>query len=183
MNYKIITDRFEVEKMAEDIFICDDKPFIYIDYADLRTLRRISTLKYGISIKAHCSEDELINEVLKVIETHSIPLSELKTYLIHISINETAPSFTYENLGNLIHQIRNLKGNVDSEEKLEGLYAVTNSSSIPIGECHINLVLGVDKTEEDRLEDEKHEQMIEEYQKSKLPSIDFPECLIDNETH
>lgn len=72
---------------------------------------------------------------------------------------------------------------MDSEEKLEGLYAVTNSSSIPIGECHINLVLGVDKTEEDRLEDEKHEQMIEEYHKSKLPSTDFPECLIDNEIH
>ena len=125
----------------------------------------------------------LINEVLKVIETHSIPLSELKTYLIHIRINETTPSFTYENLGNLIHQIRNLKGNVDSEEKLEGLYAVTNSSSIPIGECNINLVLGVDKTEEDRLENTKHEQMIKEYHKSKLTSIDFPECLIDNETH
>lgn len=60
MNYEIITDRFEVEKMTEDIFICDDKPFIYIDYADLRTLRRISTLKYGISIKTHFSEDELI---------------------------------------------------------------------------------------------------------------------------
>lgn len=103
--------------------------------------------------------------------------------MIHIRINETAPSFTYENLGNLIQQIRNLKGSVDSEERFEGLYAVTNSSSIPIREWHINLVLGVDKTEEDRLEDEKHEQMIEEYHKSKLPSIDFPEFLIDNETH
>lgn len=104
MKSEVFTNRFEVEKMAEDIFVCDDKPFIYIDYADLRTLRRISTLKYGISIKAHFSEDELINEVLKVIKTHSIPLSELKTYLIHIRINETAPSFTYENLGNLIHR-------------------------------------------------------------------------------
>ena len=52
MKSEVFTNRFEVEKMAEDIFVCDDKPFIYIDYADLRTLRRISTLKYGISIKA-----------------------------------------------------------------------------------------------------------------------------------
>lgn len=64
MKSEVFTNRFEVEKMAEDIFVCDDKPFIYINYADLRTLRRISTLKYGISIKAHFSEDELINEVL-----------------------------------------------------------------------------------------------------------------------
>ena len=46
MKYEIITDRFEIEKMAEDIFICDDKPIEPIDYADLRTLRRISTLKW-----------------------------------------------------------------------------------------------------------------------------------------
>ncbi len=183
MKYEILTARFEVEKMAEDISICDDKPFIYIDYADLRTLRRISTLKYGISIKAHFSGYELISEILKVIETHSIPTSELKTYLIHIRINEADPSFTYENLGNLIQQIRNLKGNVDSEESFDGLYAVTNSSSTPIGEWHINLVFGVGKTAEDKLEDDKHEQMIEEYHKSKLPLIDFPEFPVDNEIH
>lgn len=180
MKSEVLTDRFEVEKMAEDIFTCDDKPFIYIDYADFRTLRRISTLKYGILIKAHFPGDELITEVLKVIETHSIPISELKTYLIHIRINEAAPSFTYENLSNLIHQI---KGNLDSEERAEGLYVVTNSASIPIGEWHINLALGVDKTEEDKLEDEKHEQMIDEYHQSKLPSIDLPEFPIDNEMH
>lgn len=184
MNYEILTDRFEVEKMAEDIFICNDKPFIYIDYADLRTLRRISTLKYGISIKAHFSEDELIHEILKVIKTHSIPLSELKTYLIHIRINEAAPSFTYENLGNLIQQIRNLKDNVDSEERFEGLYAVTYSSSIPIREWHINLVLGVDKTEADKLEDEKHEQMIEEYHKPKVPQIGWNlSSFLDNKSN
>lgn len=123
------------------------------------------------------------DKILKVIETYSIPVSELKTYLIHIRINEADPSFTYENSGNLIQQIRDLKGIWNSEERFEGLYAVTNSSSIPIGEWHINLVFGVDKTEEDKLEDEKHEQMIEEYHKSKLPPIDFPEFFINNETH
>lgn len=181
MKYEVFTERFEVEKMAEDIFICDDKPLIYIDYADLRTLRRISTLKYGISIKAHFSGDELINEILKVIETHSIPVSELKTYLIHIRINEADLSFTCENMGNLIQQIRNLKGEVDSDESFEGLYAVTNSSSIPIGEWHINLVLGIGKTAEDKFEDDKHEQMIEEYHKSKLSPVkcDFSELFIN----
>ena len=124
-----------------------------------------------------------MNEILKVIETHSIPVSELKTYLIHIRINEAESSFMYENLVNLIQQISSLKGNVDSEESFDGLYAVTNSSSIPIGEWHINLVFGVDKTPEEKLEDDKHEQMIEEYHKSKYPPIDFPELPVDNEIH
>ena len=183
MKSEVLTGRFEVEKMAENIFICDDKPFIYIDYADLRKLRRISTLKYGISVKSHFSGDELISEILKVIETHSIPVSELKTYLIHIRINEADPSFTYENLGYIIQQIRDLKGMWNSGERFEGLYAVTNSSSIPIGEWHINLAFGIEKTTEDKLEDDKHEQMIEEYHKSKLPPIDFPEFPVDNEVH
>ena len=183
MKCEVFTDRFEVEKMAEDIFICDDKPVEPIDYADLRTLRRISTLKYGISIKAHFSDDELINEILKVIEIHPIPVSKLKTYLIHIRINEAESSFMYENLGNLIQQISNLKGDLDSDGSFDGLYAVTNSSLIPIGECYVNLVFGVDKTEEDKLEDDKHEQMIEEYHKSKYPPIDFPELPVDNEIH
>ena len=84
-------------------------------------------------------------------------------------------------MGNLIQQIRNLKGEVDSDESFEGLYAVTNSSSIPIGEWHINLVLGVGKTAEDKLEDDIHEQMIEEYHKSKLSPVkcDFSELFIN----
>lgn len=109
------------------------------------------------------SGDELISKILKVIETHSIPTSELKTYLIHIRINEVAPSFTYENLGNLIQQIRNLKGNMDSEESFEGLYAVTNSSSTPIGEWHIIHIFGVGKTAEDKLEDDKMEELLQKY--------------------
>lgn len=28
MKSEVFTNRFEVEKMAEDIFVCDDKPFI-----------------------------------------------------------------------------------------------------------------------------------------------------------
>lgn len=30
MKYEVFTERFEVEKMAEDIFICDDKPLILL---------------------------------------------------------------------------------------------------------------------------------------------------------
>lgn len=87
MKYEVITDRFEVEKLAEDIYLSGDKPFVYIDYADLRTLRRISTLKYGISFKISCSNNKFIEEILYAIKSQDIPLSDLKTYLINIRIH------------------------------------------------------------------------------------------------
>lgn len=64
MIYEVITDRFGVEKLAEDIFLSDDKAFVHIDYADLRTLRRISTLKYGISFKFFVQTTNLLRRYL-----------------------------------------------------------------------------------------------------------------------
>ena len=31
MKYEIITDRFEIEKMAEDMFLSDDEILVHID--------------------------------------------------------------------------------------------------------------------------------------------------------
>lgn len=181
MKSEVFTNRFEVEKMAEDIFVCDDKPFIYIDYADLRTLRRISTLKYGISFKISCSNNKFIEEILYAIKSQDIPLSDLKTYLINIRINEDETSLNYENIGNLLEQqIRVVKPTDSSEDYFEGLWTLNTNSSIPLGECYINLIFGFNKTAEDQLEDEKHEQMIEEYH-IKLPPVewDFSELNIE----
>ena len=41
MNYEIITDRFEIEKMAEDMFLSDDEILVHIDYADLLCLDKV----------------------------------------------------------------------------------------------------------------------------------------------
>ena len=183
MKYEVITDRFEVEKLAEDIYLSGDKPFVYIDYADLRTLRRISTLKYGISFKISCSNNKFIEELLYVIKSQDIPLCNLKTYLINIRINENESSLNYENIGNLLEQIRVLKPTDSSEDYFKGLWTLNTNSSIPLGECYINLIFGFNKTAEDQREDEKHEQMIEEYHKIKLPPVewDFSELNIEPE--
>lgn len=184
MKYEVITDRFEVEKLAEDIFLSDDKA-VHIDYTDLRTLRRCSTLKYGISFKISCSNDKFIEEIFDVIKSQDIPFVNLKTFLIYIQINEDETSLNYENIGNLLDHIETIKPTDSSEDYFEGLWAINTNSSIPLGECYINIMFGLNKTEEDKLEDEKHEQMIEEYHKMKLPPVewDFPEFIIepDNE--
>ena len=140
MTYKVITSQHEAERLAEQIFTCDDKPIIYIDYNDLRTLKKMSTLKY---------------EVMKTIRELPIPITELRTYVLHVRVNHTEPSLTYENIGNLMHHVRNLKDTDSSDEYLQGLHTLTNHLSIPVGEWHINMIFGVDKTEEDHPEDEK----------------------------
>ena len=173
MKYEVVTDGFEVEKLAEDIYLSGDKPFVYIDYADLRTLRRISTLKYGISFKISCSNNKFIEEILYVIKSQDISLCNLKTYLINIRINENETSLNYENIGNLLEQIRVLKPTDSSEDYFKGLWTLNTNSSIPLGECYINLIFGFNKTVEDQREDEKHEQMIEEYHKIKLPPVEW----------
>lgn len=180
MKYEVITDRFDVEKLAEDIYLSGDKPFIYIDYVDLRTLRRISTLKYGISFKISCSNDKFIEEIFNVIKSQDIPLVDLRTFLINIRINENEISLNYENIGNLLKQIRAIRPTDSSEDYFDGLWTLNTNSSIPLGECYINIMFGLNKTDEDKLEDERHEQMIEEYDKLKLPPIewDFPEFII-----
>lgn len=89
----------------------------------------------------------------------------------------------YENIGNLLEQIRVLKPTDSSEDYFKGLWTLNTNSSIPLGECYINLIFGFNKTAEDQREDEKHEQMIEEYHKIKLPPVewDFSELNIEPE--
>lgn len=167
--------------MAEDIYLSGDKPFVYIDYADLRTLRRISTLKYGISFKISCSNDKFIEEIFDVLKSQGISLVDLRTFLINIRINEDETSLNYENIGSLLERIRTIKPTDSSEDNFERLWTLNTNSSIPLGECYINIIFGLNKTEEDKLEDEKHEQMIEEYHKMKLPLVewDFSEFIIE----
>ncbi len=180
MKYEVITDRFEVEKLAEDIFLSDDKALVHIDYADLRTLKRICTLKYGISFQISCSNDKFIEEILDVIKSQDILFADLRAFLINIRINEKELSLNNEDIGNLLEQIRVLKTD-SSEDYLEGLWALNTNSSIPLGKCYIDLMFGFNKIAEDKLEDEKYELMIEEYYKLKLPPAEcvFPEFIIN----
>lgn len=163
MKYKIITDRFEIEKLAENIFICNDKPIAHIDYADLRTLRQISTFKYAISLRLCCLEDNFVNEMLDAVKILPISMEKLKTYVMHIRINEAIQSSRYKKIGCFIQQMQELKAVESPGKYLEGLYAITGNSAITSGEWHVSLIFGVDKTEEDKIEDERCEQMIEDY--------------------
>ena len=52
MNCEIITDRFDIEKLAEDIFISSSKKgLMSLDYADLLITRRRGAFKIALSFK------------------------------------------------------------------------------------------------------------------------------------
>jgi predicted DNA binding CopG/RHH family protein len=48
------------------------------------------------------------------------------------------------------------------------LYGLTHHPSIEVGKWIVNLVIGVDKSEQDKVEDEFYEQKIEEYHNEML---------------
>ena len=170
MKYKIITDRFEVEKLAEDIFLSDDKGIVHMDYADLRTFRKFSTFKYAISFNFICSNEKFIEELLNVIKSQDIPFADLRGCLI--------------NIRNLLEQVRTLKPADSSDDNFEVIWTLNTNSSIPLGNCYINIMFGINKIVEDLLEDEKNEQMIDEYQKLKFASVkrDFSEFIMHSDT-
>ena len=189
MKYEIITDRFEIEKMAEDIFLSDDEILVHIDYADLRTLKRHGTFKHAIICDLELGNEAWANELINVIQSQRLPIDTLQAFLMNIIVGDEGMSFSHEDLYELLQFLTSVKfTDNDTEESrtknyTNCLWSLSNRSSFPESAMQIQLMSTYEKTKQDKQEDEKHEQMIEEYHKSKLPSIDFPECLIDNETH
>lgn len=180
MNYEIITDRFEIEKMAENMCIHSqgDEMRMYIDYNDLRMIRRISTLKYGISCKVCCSDNHYIEKIASVIKSLDLPLSQLRSYLVNFRVNTAEPTLSYDSVGSILNLVRDLGATENQENIYDGIWSCNTNSSIPEGVCYINIVFGVNKVEQDKLEDEKYEQMIEEYRNGLFPPLDFPEFVI-----
>lgn len=182
MTYEIIRDRLEVEKLAEDIYLSGDKAIKYIDYADLRILKRNSTLKYAIICKICCLETEFIQEISEAIKSIDIPVSELNYYLINIRINDADTSLKWDDVAKFVQYVDGIKAGVCPDDYFDGLYAINANSEIPKGECYIYIIFGTAKTEEDKLEDAKYEQMIEDYRNSKIPPInDWDTYKLENQ--
>ena len=174
MTYNIITNRFEIEQLTEDIFI--EKENTRTDYVDIMTIKRKRTLKYAISCQGYCSDEKYLNDVIKVIKEQMLPICELETYLIHICMNPQESSHNEDAICDLIQQIATLKAENSSCVDYDGLYICNNSRTIPIGELHINIIFGVKKSED--------MQMINEYHKSTIMTFEGEmNCLNTDEDY
>lgn len=186
MKYEIITDRFEIEKMAEDMFLSDDEILIHIDYADLRTLKRHGTFKHAIICDIELGNEAWTNEFINVIQSQQLPLDTLHAFLMNIIVGDEGMSLSHEDLYELLQFLTTVKfTDNDTEESrtknyTDCLWSLSNRSSFPEGAMRIQLMSTYDKTEQDKQEDEKYEQMIEEYRKPFFAPIDFPELVLTN---
>ena len=167
MAHKIIRDRLEAEKMAEDMFVRGDAPFVRVDYADIRTVRRMCVLKYAVCVEGSFS-DALIEELVQGYEELNIPNVDLRAVVVHIRTNADDSSVNTENGTKLLFRVRDFKSEYDSNYNFEFLYGLTHHPSIEVGKWIVNLVIGVDKSEQDKAEDEFYEQKIEEYHSEML---------------
>lgn len=96
MNYEIITDRFEIEKMAEDMFLSDDEILVHIDYADLRTLKRHGTFKHAIICDIELGNKAWANELINVIQSQQQPIDTLQAFLMNIIVGDEGMSLSQD---------------------------------------------------------------------------------------
>ena len=186
MKYEIITDRFEIEKMAENMFLSDDEILVHIDYADLRTLKRHGTFKHAIICDIELGNKAWANELINVIQSQQQPIDTLQAFLMNIIVGDEGMSLSHEDLYELLQFLTTVKfTDNDTEESrsknyIDCLWSLSNRSSFPESTIQIQLMSTYEKTEQDKQEDEKYEQMMEKYRKPFFAPIDFPELVITN---
>ena len=180
MKYEVITDRFEVEKLAEDIFLSDDKMITPIDYADLRALRRCGTFKHAIICDLKTNNKVWVDEFIELIHEQQLPLDTLRAFLMNIIVGDEGRSLLHGDLCELLQFLTSMKyTDSDTEETrykncINCLWSISNRSLFPEGTMRIQLMSVFEKTEQDKHEDEKYEQMLEEYRRPFIHPIDLP---------
>lgn len=182
MKCEIITGRSYVEKMAEDVFLCNDKVLVPVDYADLQALRRMGTFKKAIIFDIDAQEGKWTDEFIGNIESQQLPLASLRAFMLNIIASED-DSLLYSDVIELWQYLTRIKhrgGNSNDtfDDYVECLWSVRIRPSMPKGALKIELLASYEKMEQDKPEDERFEQMIEEYRTSFCLPMDFPEFVM-----
>lgn len=142
MKYEIITDRVEIDKLTEYIHYSGDTYANPIDYNDIRTVKKISSLKYGIKCRTECSEGGIDFDMIAAIKEAGINIADIKTVMLGLRFNGSDPACNLDVIYSFLDQIYGK----DSEKHPLVLWALSTNSEIQVGECLINIVYGFDKT-------------------------------------
>ena len=178
MEYKIITDRGEIERLAEDTFLSDDKMITLIDYADLRALRRSGTFKHAIICNFDIANRDWFEDFKSIITSAKLSFDNLNAFYINIieGGNKEDSSLPYRDVMKLRDYLITIRCSGEcidytSEDFTSCLWVVKNRPTLPKGTLQIQLMSTYEKTEQDRADDEKYERMIEEYRNENRPPI------------
>ena len=142
MKYEIITDRIEIDKLTEYIHYSGDTYANPIDYNDIRTVKKISSLKYGIKCKAECTEGRIDFDIIAVIKEAGINIADIKTVMLGLRFNESDPACNLDVIYSFLDKVYGM----DPEKQPVVLYAISTNPEIQVGECHVNIVYGFDRT-------------------------------------
>lgn len=142
MKYEIITDRIEIDKLTEYIHYSGDTYANPIDYNDIRTVKKISSLKYGIKCRTECSEGGIDFDMIAAIKDAGINSADIKTILLGLRFNGSDPACNLDVIYSFLDKVYGM----DPEKQPVVLYAISTNPEIQLGECHVNIVYGFDKT-------------------------------------
>ncbi len=142
MKYEIITDRVEIDNLTEYIHYSGDNYVTPIDYNDIRTVKKISSLKYGIKCKAECTEGRIDFDIIAVIKEAGINIADIKTVMLGLRFNGSDPACNLDVIYSFLDKVYGM----DPEKQPVVLWALSTNSEIHVGECLINIVYGFDKT-------------------------------------
>lgn len=159
MVEKILTDRLEVEKMATDSFVYQNNNFGWIELTDILTFNRFGTYNLAFSLVYDMTPDwrELLIQEIKSLP---IPTEKLRGCIVCLIVNEIGESLlTYTSLLDVLYFIREYtknESNGEHEGLLNTLWNTQTDPSMPANTLRVNLIFTTEKTKEDKLEDEKH---------------------------
>lgn len=165
MSCRIINDRFEIEKMVEDVFLGEEAP-TYVDYADVQTIRRLSTFKVAVSYGAAVTCDNYLEHLLEVIDDVLTDKKPRFCFLV-IEVNSAVESniFVNDTLNSIINRI---SASETTEIPLDVLYSIKTYPNM--GEdIFVNVMFAVPKSDEDKMEDERVKRLLKEYCLEKRP--------------
>lgn len=173
MNCEIITDRFEIEKLAEDIFITSSKKgLMSLDYADLRITRRRGVFKIALSLKVEMLTANWTQRLIELIKSHIIPVDKLNTILVYFFVDGVGESMiSHKDATEIlcfVNEYLREEAEQRSDEYVDLVWAVYMDNSLPKNCFQATLMFSYAKTPQDELEDEQYQQMIEEYRQQFL---------------
>ena len=169
MTYSITKDRAEIEKLAIDIYINQNRSYNFIEGAIILGFNEFGTYKLCITIE--CSvQNDFEDSIIQVIKSCPIPIEKLRGCIMCFNVNKLEEShLNYTSICKCVDFVDNY-ARYDCNGAFRpfcNFWAVRTDQPISTNTLRVDVIFSIEKTEQDKLEDEMHRQMMEEYAKSR----------------
>lgn len=158
MTHQIKNNRQEADTMAAQIYLDQNKELAMMDYIDIVTLRKYSTLKYSFSCQLE-NNSEIKENFARVLESNELPLAECDCFIVGIYANQSTP-MEIDGCLDVINSIALCNG---TDSPLNGIWTYANDNNLAPNQCRIAVTLGTPKSEAERADDPMYDQLMSDY--------------------